>query len=190
VVFSVPPQRWRCTAFLLWALPVPFAAASCAAGRPFAQAITTADTVFLGMVVATTNGGRVARVRVDQVWRGLAIPAVVVVNGRYAGPGAPPDQPGWASSEDRHYLLGQRYLFLPLNDVSPFQDSPCTLTRPYTADLAREAPAAVSAPDPLLPTPLPFPSSTLGVGSPSQENMATGLLAAVSMLTVQVICRP
>ena len=70
---------------------------------------------------------------------------------------------------------------LCLNGVSPFQDSPCTLTRPAAAD-------------PLLPTPSPFPSSTLGEGSPSQENIATGfllagLLAAVSMLTVLVLRR-
>jgi hypothetical protein len=200
VVFSVPPQRWRCTAFLvflvflLWALPVPFAAASCAAGKPFAQAVTTADVVFVGTVLATTDGDRLARVRVEAVWRGFSFPTVVLVNGRYTGPGAPPDHPGWASSEDRHYVLGQRYLFLPLNGVSPFQDSPCTLTRLYTADLARDAPAAVSTPDPLLPTPAPFPSSTLGAGSPSQDTLGTGLLlagllAAVSMLTVLVLRR-
>lgn len=173
-------QRWRhglvVLLLLLGVWPAPLARASCIAGPPLAEAVATADTVFIGTVLATTNEGRLARVRVDAVWRGGPLPAVVVVNGRYAGPGLPPAPAGevqW-SSVDRSYTVGERYLFLPHNGVSPFEDVPCTSTRLYTPDLDRYAPAAVRTPDPRLPTPPPFLAPTPAGGRPPGENVGPG----------------
>jgi hypothetical protein len=55
---------------------------------------------------------------------------------------------------DHSYTSGQRYLFAPLNDGSPFQDyGECGgLTQPYTADLAASAPDNTRAPYPVTPT--------------------------------------
>lgn len=161
-------------------LSAPLARASCTSNKPFADAVTTANTVFVGTVVATTNAGRIAMVRVESVWRGLDLPTAVVVNGRDTGPGAPPDRPGSASSEDRHYTVGQRYLFLPrdfVRDGSPtFTDSPCTFTQPYSPDLDHYAPSTARTPDPLLATPPPFPPSTPPGVVPPWEIVAAGLL--------------
>ena len=64
-------QRWRhglvLVLLLLGMWPVPLAGASCMAGKPFAEAVATADTVFIGTVLTTTHGGRLACVQVDAV---------------------------------------------------------------------------------------------------------------------------
>lgn len=168
---------------LLWWLQPPVARASCAGGTPFEEVVTTASVVFVGAVVATADGGRVARVRVESVWRGGDIPAIVEVNGVYSPPGAPPPTPPppgvmVASSNDRFYRVGKRYLFIPRGGITSFEDSPCTSTRPYTPDLDRFAPRTVERPDSRLPTPPPFPTPTPVGAMPASQGVATGLILA------------
>jgi hypothetical protein len=95
------------------ALAVPPAAASCATGSPEAS-----PYAFVGTVIATGEGGRVAEVVTDEGEK-------VTVQGT--------EDTSWLSdsytSVDRRYALGARYEFHPLNDESPYSDNACTATR-------------------------------------------------------------
>ena len=94
---SLPPAAF-CLALLLCVCFTPVARAACSASEPFANVVATASVVFVGTVLATTEEGRVARVRVDAVWRGFDLPAIVVVNGVYVPPGgAAPTPPPFPS---------------------------------------------------------------------------------------------
>jgi hypothetical protein len=120
--------------------------ASCAGGGPgspsLGDRIAAAQTVFVGTVVYTSDQDRVARVKVESVWRGPALPAYVDVHG------SPVSGPFTVSSIDRHYQSGTRYLFVPANANPPFDDNSCSLTQPYTADLGAYAPSDARAPVP------------------------------------------
>jgi hypothetical protein len=61
--------------------------------------------------------------------------------------GSPAAGSSAVTTVDRTYVVGQRYLFVPVNDRSPFQDNSCTATQPYTSSLAAYAPADPRAPD-------------------------------------------
>jgi len=122
-------------------LPVP-AAASCAAlpgaGNPF----TTAPVVFVGTVLSTSDSDRRARVKVESVWRGPDLLTYVEVNG------SPVSGPFSASSVDRHFQAGIRYIFVPSNGAPPFDDNSCSATQPYTQAIAQQAPADARQPRP------------------------------------------
>ena len=193
------PPTALCLALLLSSPLAPVASASCFASEPFTTVVATASVVFVGTVRATTDEGRVARVRVDAVWRGFDLPAIVVVNGAYAPPGSaaptpPPPGVKAVSAEDLHYIVGNRYLFLPLNGTSPFVDSPCTFTRPFTPDLEQYAPTQTQPPDQHIPTPPPFPSPAPIGAAPAGEGAMTllllmGILFAAAGLTAAVVRR-
>jgi hypothetical protein len=89
------------------------AAASCASGSP-----DPSPYAFLGTVIRTSEGGRVAEVVTDDG-------ATVTVRGT--------QDTSWFShsysSVDRRYALGGRYDFHPINDDSPYSDNACTATR-------------------------------------------------------------
>jgi hypothetical protein len=68
---------------------------------------------FIGTVVSTDSGGRIAQVRTDDG-------RDVEVRG---GPGPV------ATSVDRSYRTGVRYEFHPFNGESPYEDNACTATR-------------------------------------------------------------
>jgi hypothetical protein len=98
--------------------------------------------MFVGMVVSTSDGGRRARVRVESIWKGGSLPAYVDVSGSQAS------GPTTATSIDRTFESGRRYLFVPFNDRPPFQDNNCSATQPYTVGVAAYAPSDARAPNP------------------------------------------
>ncbi|GAC1345706.1 MAG: hypothetical protein NVSMB29_20010 [Candidatus Dormibacteria bacterium] len=124
------------------------AAASCARPLGAGGATTTlqarlaeAPAVFVGTVASTRNNARVARVQVESVWKGSPIPSRVTVSGT-------PDQSSAATSVDRTFRAGERYLFAPSSATSPFQDTNCSATQPWSPDLAVLKPAAAVPPSP------------------------------------------
>ena len=118
--------------------------ASCAGGGPrsIGDELAAQPVVFVGTVIYTSDQDRVARVSVEAIWRGPSMPAYVYVHG------SPVSGPFTATSVDRHYQSGHRYLFVPLNDHMPFDDNSCSLTQPYTAELAALAPHDARSPEP------------------------------------------
>ena len=126
------------------------ASASCAGGGPgspsLGDQLAAAPVVFVGTVVYTSDQDRVARVKVESVWRGPTMPAYVDVHG------SPVSGPFTASSVDRHYQSGGRYLFVPVSGSPPFDDNSCSLTQPYTDALGQYAPTDARSPGPSTPT--------------------------------------
>jgi hypothetical protein len=116
--------------------------ASCARPPGLPVQIDEARVVFVGAVVATTDRGRHARVKVESIWKGPGLPMYVDVSG------SPVSGPNTFSSIDRTYQVGQRYLFVPANDQRPIQDNICSATQLYTNSLAAYAPADARGPDP------------------------------------------
>ncbi len=114
--------------------------------------LDTAPLVFVGTVVGTTNNNRVARVQVESVWKG-EVPSTVTVAGT-------PELGSAATSVDRTFNVGQRYLFVPSSGSSPFQDNSCSATQPYSSQLDGFKPATAHPPtagsDGLDPTGLAF----------------------------------
>ena len=123
----------------LWAA-IP-AEASCAGPPVLSDQLDAAKVVFVGTVVSTTDGGRLARVKVEGIWKGPSLPVHVQVSG------SPAAGSSAVTTVDRKYVAGQRYLFVPVNDQSPFQDNSCTATQPYTSSLAAYSPADPRQPD-------------------------------------------
>lgn len=115
------------------------ASASCAALPDRETGWNLADAVFVGTVTSVANGGRWATVRVDEVWKGPDQPAEVVVRG---GPGG-----NVASSVDRTYEVGTRYLFAAGISDGNLVDNSCSATAPVdTIDLGAIRPANVRLP--------------------------------------------
>ncbi len=79
--------------------------------------------------------------KVESIWRGANMLTYVRVIGT-------PEPGAQATSVDRTYQAGKRYLFVPTNSTSPFEDNTCTDTQPYTAALAAQAPINARAPEP------------------------------------------
>jgi hypothetical protein len=110
------------------------ALASCAVAPQLATALSDAPAVFVGIVTSVDYAGRVATVHVDDVWKGR-VAAVVQVVGT-------PDLNAGATTVDRYYTVGQKYLFTPFaGGDDRFQDNNCTLTQPYSAGLAADRPS-------------------------------------------------
>ncbi len=117
------------------------AAASCAfSPEQIRGSFANAPVVFVGTVVATSNGDREATVRVESIWRGPDLLTYVRISGT--------PEPGGHTDVDRTYQAGKRYLFVPVNSSSPFQDNNCTATQLYTTALASQAPSEARPPQP------------------------------------------
>ena len=117
------------------------AQASCAVPSPIRDQVSTAELVFVGKVVFTSDNDRVARVRVESIWRGPELPAYVDVHGSsVSGPSA--------SSIDRKFNAGMRYLFVLYSANQPLQDNSCSGTQIFTTELAALAPAGARSPAP------------------------------------------
>ena len=128
--------------------PAAPAAASCALlpGTAPPNPYAALPVVFLGTVVTTLEQDRLAIVRVESVWNGPDLPATVEVRGSPALGTPVPAGMGVATSVDRTYQRGQRYLFAPINDRPPFEDNACTPTRVYSPDLEAFRPASARPP--------------------------------------------
>jgi hypothetical protein len=127
----------------------PAAEASCIQAPPLRQAIDEADVVFVGTVLALDHDGRTATFRVEEIWKGTLGETVVV----HGGPGfeaiesAAARGQGVASSVDRTYSAGKRYLVLPWGKSGGLlRDSICSSTQPYTDDMAGLRPATAHPP--------------------------------------------
>ncbi len=113
------------------------ASASCVMPPSLDDAVATADAAFVGTVTALANEGRWATVAVEEVWSGPSLPAVVEVRG---GPA------GGATSVDRQYEPRTRYLFVTSIAEGRLQDSSCSSTTVWTAELASLRPATARPP--------------------------------------------
>lgn len=124
---------------LLVQLAAPSAArADCMPPPPIEDAVKSAEIVFVGTVAATSNRSSWASVTVEEVWRGPDQAAQVLVKG---GPGG-----NAATSVDRSFEVGVKYLFFPYADAGGLADNSCTSTTRWTADLAALRPADARAP--------------------------------------------
>ena len=156
-------------ALVLAFLTGPAVAASCAGpiaapgAAPLKGQLDGAAVVFVGSVVGTSNSDRVARVNVETVWKGEGIPTYVTVSGTPAASSA-------ATSVDRTFTVGHRYLFAPYSGPSPYQDNSCSPTQEYSSSLDGLRPSTAHPPtlgsDGLDPTGLAFlPLSTWALAS-------------------------
>jgi hypothetical protein len=116
--------------------------ASCAGPPSVRDQVASARLVFVGTVAFTSDRDRVARVKVESIWKGPTLPAFVDVHG------SPVSGPFTASSADRTYRSGERDLFVLFSDRQPLQDNSCSATQPYTAELSALAPADARLPAP------------------------------------------
>ena len=129
-------------AILAAAAPATSAIASCVAPRPLPDEIQSAAVVFVGTVVYTADGDRQAHVKVESIWKGAPLPAYVDVDG------SPVSGPFAASSIDRRYESGVRYLFVLYSASQPFQDNNCSATQQFSPTMATYVPASAKAPMP------------------------------------------
>ncbi len=130
------------------------AVASCAEPLSFEEATGQATAVFVGTVVESDFGGRVATFEVTEVWKG-SVPAEVVVNG---GPAvrdleeARANGLDLATSVDRSYLLGGTYVvFAQGTEGGVLFDNSCSNTRELTDEIADLRPDTATVPAPLEP---------------------------------------
>ena len=105
---------------------------------PIEQALSKAEIVFVGTVTSTSNRDSWATVQIEEVWKGPDQPVSVLVKG---GPGGDS-----ATSVDRTFQVGVKYLFLPYLDGATLADNSCTSTTPWSDGLAALRPAAARAP--------------------------------------------
>jgi hypothetical protein len=124
------------------------AAASCAPPEAFPEAIKNAPAAFVGTVTGTANRSRWATVRVEEVWKGTELAEGEEVEVR-AGPKDPPGPGGSATSVDRAYRTGTRYLFVPYKRPSHaiFTDNACTRTSEFRPRLERFRPELANTPE-------------------------------------------
>lgn len=116
--------------------------------EPLSARIAKAPLVFVGTVLSTANHDRVARVRVEEVWKGPKLPNEVEVRGTaFTG------EENAATSVDRSFRTGVRYLFVPCHTgdassdevaAAPLDDGLCTATQEYRAELEEFRPASVT----------------------------------------------
>jgi hypothetical protein len=186
-------SRWLGSAVLvaslacaLWTAPA--ASASCAPLPPLRESLDAAEVVFIGTVAGVDYDGRLARFRVEEVWKG-EVGGSVLVNG---GPSledleqAEREGLGIATSVDRTFELGVRYLVVPY-DVSHdvLADSSCSATQPYASDLDRFRPAGGEASPAGVDQTLDAAVPVQATGGPSWQMI--GLLAAVTAVGVALV---
>jgi hypothetical protein len=133
-------------AFLAMGAPgaplVPQALASCAEPPPIERELAPGERiVFVGVVLDLASDNRWAMVRVEERWfRAEGLPEIVQVR---AGP-----EPGSATSADRHFER-RAYLFFASAGTTYLEDNACSLTQPWSPELARFRPAELqSGPSP------------------------------------------
>ncbi len=112
--------------------------ASCVVPPPIEQAIEEAQVVFVGTVVDLGADERQAIVEVESVWKGEGVATVVAVDGGF--------DPNGATSVDRHFEPGVRYIFFPTTEEVPFLDAACTSTQQVTADIEALRPESATNP--------------------------------------------
>jgi hypothetical protein len=120
-------------------LPPSAVLADCMMPPPVEEAAKTAEIVFVGTVAETSNHNSWASVIVEETWRGPDQPEAVIVKGGPAG--------NMATSVDRSFEVGVKYLFFPYADeAGGLADNSCTNTVQWSADLAQLRPADARQP--------------------------------------------
>jgi hypothetical protein len=160
----------------LWLLVPAVASASCAMPIPIEEAIRSAEVVITGTVTAVENDGRWATVEVHEIWKGPDLPATVIIRG---GPG-----PGSASSIDRTFTAGARYLFVAgLDGQGGLSDNACSATIEMAAGDNALRPADFRTPAPVDPAPAGVDLG--GLVAP----IAVALLVAAALLGMGLLAR-
>ena len=114
-------------------VPASAASASCMLDeRPIGAKIDEAEIVFVGQVTGLRNGDRSAQFAVEEMWKGNVPPEVVVHGG--------PDDPQMATSNDRTWADGQRYLVFPYTEGGRLMDNFCTPTVEWRPAFAKARP--------------------------------------------------
>lgn len=157
-------------------------AASCAPPLPLTEALASSDLVVVGTVTAARSADRIATVAVEDIWMGDAETVIEVAGG--------PEQPNAATSVDRTYEVGTRYLFFilepaqhgnpPGNFPMQYVDNNCSNTRPYTSDLDSLRPASAHR-IALAPT-TTSTTSTPSAGTSASENRSPVVVIAGAAL--------
>lgn len=107
--------------------------------RSVEQQVADAEVVFVGTVTGLRNDGRTALIDVESIWKGPDLAAEVVVHGG-------PDGTNVATSVDRTWQTGVRYLVVPRIEGDRLVDDQCSPTRPYESDMTQAEPADVRTP--------------------------------------------
>jgi hypothetical protein len=133
----------RCAASVALLVPLLLVAAapviaSCAMPVPIEQAIREADSVFVGTVTGLSNSDRWAIVAVQEVWAGPELGPVVEVRGGPEG--------NTATSVDRSYTRGTRYLFLTYVSDGSLSDNACSSTTEWQPALTNLRPSNARPP--------------------------------------------
>jgi len=135
--------RWLPVLVVLALLGSPARAlASCLQPPPIEAAVNSAEILFVGTVTATSNRDSWATVQIEEIWKGPDQPASVLVKG---GPGG-----NAATSVDRTFQVGVKYVFFPYLDGATLADNACTSTTPWSDGLLGLRPS--DARTPLVPT--------------------------------------
>ena len=146
------------------------AEASCGPSAPTPQRLQEATVAFVGRVETTTNEGRTAHVRVEQVWKGAPVSDRITVQGG-------PDDENARSSVDRSFRAGVRYLFMPERAGGQFRDTSCSGTVEYSSAVAQFVPDTVT---------LPRRSSTGSSGLARQGAIALAVVVVAVIVSVAV----
>lgn len=120
----------------------------CMMPPPVEQAVQRAEIAFVGTVTGVANSGRWATVAVEEVWVGPDLPPVISVRGGPEG--------NSATSVDRSFTAGTRYLFMPFIAEGILQDNSCSSTSIWVPSHAEIRPA--NARQPVSPEPEPAAS--------------------------------
>ena len=169
------------------------ASASCAPPPPPDQALSQSDLVFVGTVTELANRDRWAVFRVEDVWKGDAGGEQVEVRG---GPADPGNGVGAATSVDRTYQRGVRYLVyaravtagsaaIDYGAGARWTDNACSLTRVYDPSLEQLRPATAPPADPGRPPTSDTPPAPPATTEAGDENRSWGWVPAV--LTFAII---
>ena len=160
----------------LWLLAPAAASASCAMPIPIEEAIRSAEVVITGTVTSTENMGRWATVEVHEIWKGPDLPSTVIIRG---GPG-----PGSASSIDRTFTAGARYLFVAgLDGQGGLTDNACSATTEMPAGDNALRPA-----DFRIPTPAGTSDAGVDLGG-LVAPAGVALLVAAALLAMGLLAR-
>jgi len=161
----------------LWAPAA--ASASCLLPPPGGDPWADAEVVFIGTVTAVANGDRWATVRVEEVWRGPDQPAEVIVRG---GP-----ESNTATSVDRTYNVGIRYIFALSIADGALSDSACSGTTPADAvDIVATRPKDIRPP---LGGSLNTPDGGPDLGDFAGPALVVGIVGGLLVVTVLVARR-
>jgi hypothetical protein len=159
-----------------WLLVPAAASASCTMPIPIEEAVRTAEVVITGTVTSTENDGRWAVVEVHEIWKGPDLPATVIVRG---GP-----EPGTASSIDRSFTAGARYLFVAsLDGQGGLSDNACSATTEMAAGDNALRPKDFRTPTPVEPSPAGIDIGAL------VAPVGVALLVAAALLAMGLLAR-